>query len=302
MKLVIPPQLETLMLSRGDSGKEWLIGLPTILGDIEKNWQIRLEEPFSKCYCNYVSRATTGSGDKVVLKVSYDSLDFAREIGHLKLQSKENIPEVVKTDESLLAVLMEEVEPADNLTSVKNDDDAVKIAANLMQKCWKDIDPNNIYNKTSELYPEFTRLRADPSMKNIFSTDLVNKADTYYQNTLISPTKYYLLHGDLHQFNIINSTSKGWIMIDPSGFYGEPAYEVAAFLRNPPNISDKANPKELLTNRIMLFSRELNIDPLRILWWGLFQTVLSSWWAREDNSDFLNGFEKTAIALGEIEL
>lgn len=41
-----------------------------------------------------------------------------------------------------------------------------------------------------------------------------------------------MLHVDLHHDNILQNGNE-WLVIDPKGVVGEPAYEVAAFIHNP---------------------------------------------------------------------
>ena len=83
-----------------------------------------------------------------------------------------------------------------------------------------------------------------------------------------------LLHGDLHHFNILRH-GNAWIAIDPEGMMGDPAYETAAFLRNPiPEIGDAPNLPELLRERILRFAQRLGDPPERIWAWARLRTVL----------------------------
>ena len=83
-----------------------------------------------------------------------------------------------------------------------------------------------------------------------------------------------LLHGDLHHLNILRHGDV-WISIDPEGMMGDPAYEPAAFLRNPiPEIGDEPNLPELLRQRILRFSQRLGDPPERIWAWARLRTVL----------------------------
>jgi streptomycin 6-kinase len=78
-----------------------------------------------------------------------------------------------------------------------------------------------------------------------------------------------LLHGDLHHFNILRSGSS-WVAIDPKGLSGDPAFEVAAFMRNPLPQPPGA---EVMAERLRTFAQMLG-DPIERLWgWSFVETV-----------------------------
>jgi len=74
------------------------------------------------------------------------------------------------------------------------------------------------------------------------------------------------LHGDLHHFNILRGPE--WTLIDPKGLWGDPAYEPAAFLRNPiPQLATQPDLPRFQRERIHAFAKGLNLDAERILAW-----------------------------------
>ncbi len=301
MQINIPRQLNELMLSRGEAGKKWLQELPSSIEKLQQDWHIEIEAPFKNSYCNYVAQGKTKNGSDIVLKVSYPDQEFYREINYLKLQKDGPVPKVLQVDESIPAILLEKISPAQTLATIQ-EDEAIIIAASLMDRLWKKVDVSSDFRSLDELYQDFLRLKELSPMNTLFSADILKKAQDAYILLTQNPEEEFLLHGDLHQFNIIFDSVKGWIVIDPSGIIGEKAYEVATFLRNPPAIGSDPKLKEILKNRIYTFSRILDLNSKRIYLWGLFQTVLSSLWAVEDNADFLDSFVNVANALAEIEI
>jgi len=94
-----------------------------------------------------------------------------------------------------------------------------------------------------------------------------------------------LLHGDLHQDNILKN-GNGWVVIDPKGVIGEPAYEVAAFIRNPiPELLNYTDAPNIIYNRITRFAELLELPTKRIFDWCFVQAVLTWIWALEDSCD-----------------
>jgi streptomycin 6-kinase len=99
-----------------------------------------------------------------------------------------------------------------------------------------------------------------------------------------------LLHGDLHQDNILSAGREPWLAVDPKGVIGEPVFEIGALLRNfLPDILSIPDPKLLMTRRIDQLSAELGFDRDRIHDWAFSQAVLSVLWSVEDTGKFENG-------------
>ncbi len=93
-----------------------------------------------------------------------------------------------------------------------------------------------------------------------------------------------LQHGDLHHDNILSAERQAWLAIDPKGVAGEPAYEVAALLRNPmPQLLSMPNLGLVMARRVDLLSEYLSLDRTRLVAWGLAQAVLAAWWDFEDH-------------------
>lgn len=87
---------------------------------------------------------------------------------------------------------------------------------------------------------------------------------------LLATTKGVVaLHGDLHHENILLGPD-GWVVIDPKGLVGDPAFEFAAFMRNPINeLAAHTNLRDHLQARIVRISQLTNADPWRIWGWSV---------------------------------
>ncbi len=97
-------------------------------------------------------------------------------------------------------------------------------------------------------------------------------------------SSHLLLHGDLHHWNVLSAQREPWLAIDPKGVVGEPAYETAAWLRNPVGmLLNRDRPGEVLERRVSILSDELGFDRERIRKWGAVHGVLSAWWTYEDH-------------------
>jgi streptomycin 6-kinase len=300
MSVFIPQPLQNIMLSKGTAGEQWLENLPRTLQKIEHEWQITLGAPFAECYCNYVAPAKTSDGQSTVLKLSFPDQDFTRELAYLRLYQNGLMPQVLKVDESIAAILLEKIEPAQDLTTV-NEEEAVRVAADVMKQLWQVHFTPQPFHTTEHWYDNFVTLKEKFADEKLLSPELINKAEQAYKKLEEEPQEKILLHGDLHHYNILFDQQKGWRVIDPAGIIGERAFEVASFLKNPDKIGSLPNVQELLEKRIFTFAQLLEIDPKRLYLAGLFFAVLSVWWATEDKSEIGQDFIRVAEELEGLE-
>ncbi len=87
-----------------------------------------------------------------------------------------------------------------------------------------------------------------------------------------------LLHGDLHDENILSAGGGTFWAIDPKGVFGDPAYEPACLLMN--RWMRPTGPPERLAAAV---AQRLGLDARRVLGWTFVHTALSLAWSQEDD-------------------
>jgi streptomycin 6-kinase len=170
------------------------------------------------------------------------------------------------------------------LSSVEDDEKAISIAAAVMRQMWRSAPTEHPFPSVSDWGKGFARLRQHYGGGcGPFPTLLLEEAETLFAELSASMDEPVLLHGDLHQDNILAAQRHPWLAIDPKGLVGEPAYEIGSLLRNPfPQLLQTPNPGHILARRVDQLAEELDLDRVRIRGWGLAQAVLSAWWGVED--------------------
>jgi streptomycin 6-kinase len=89
-------------------------------------------------------------------------------------------------------------------------------------------------------------------------------------------------YGDLHHYNVVFDSVRGWVAIDPKAVIDEVEYEIGAALRNPIETRELVNSPEYVRRRLERFSEMLDLDFGRTLRWAFAQAVLSAVWSIED--------------------
>lgn len=141
---------------------------------------------------------------------------------------------MLELDSDRGAMLLEHLEPGTPLTAVGDDEEATTIAAGVMKKLWYPAPPNHGLSLVSDCARGFKRLRgrfgggSDP-----MPTRLVEEAERLFDELPASQGEALVLHGDLHQVNILAARRQPWLAIDPKGVVGEATYDTATLLHNP---------------------------------------------------------------------
>lgn len=106
-------------------------------------------------------------------------------------------------------------------------------------------------------------------------------AATLARQLLNDPRELRPLHGDLHHENVIHG-SRGWLIIDPKGVYGDPAFEAANVFFNPLERDDLCVDTERIARLADVLSRAIGQDPRRVLDYGVAYGCLSAAWHAGD--------------------
>lgn len=105
---------------------------------------------------------------------------------------------------------------------------------------------------------------------------------------LAAPQDAVVLHGDLHHENVLDFGERGWMAIDPKGFYGERGFDFANIFTNP-DLSDSSVPvatdPERFSQRLASICEAASLDRERLLLWVLAWCGLSWAWFLEDGED-----------------
>lgn len=268
----------------GEEGRTWIKRLPSILATCEDRWHLTIGPPVHNLSFNYVASAVLADGTEVMIKTGLTD-EFPAQPKMLQHVNGSGMVRLLTYDETLKAMLMERLRPGVSLRTVKNDELAMQIAADVMRKIWHPLPQGHYpFPTVSDWGQAFTHVRQRyQGGTGPFPSAMFDKAEKIYAELCKSMTNVVLLHGDLHQDNILAAKHETWVAVDPKGVIGEPAYEIGAILRNFwPDILTHPNPAALTKHRIDQLAEILGFDRERVYLWGFSQAVLSSLWGIEE--------------------
>lgn len=266
-------------LAWGVDGENWLASIPSHITLYEKRWNIEVLPPFLLSY-NYVAPAQRSDGTKVVLKIGFPKdPEIQSEIRALTHFAGNGCVELLESDPGNSVFLLEEVEPGTPLSALEDDDQATMIIAQTMKRLHTPLSHDHGFISVNQWAKALDRYKQRFPTHGPLPAKLIDQAQELFRYLIESSAAEVLVHGDLHHDNILSSYKHGWVAIDPKGVAAEPAYEVAAMIRNPyEKLKTMVDLTPILSRRIIILAQALNLQPERIQQWCVAQTVLSAVW------------------------
>lgn len=291
---------ENILNTWGIKGKKWLQNLPNIVEHCIQKWNLKNLSIAKNLFFNYVAFAEIDRG-KVVLKLSFPGSEINQEIKVLKYFNGHGTTKLYDYDLENAAMLLEAIVPGTPLSTLfpNQDQESMIIFAKVMKKLHsKPLAFNELASSktasnelalTESEFPTLNKwLSSLYSEHKEIPNHLLKKAQKLSEYLLETQENPILLHGDLHQDNILQNVNS-WISIDPKGVLGEPCYEVGAFIRNPmPKLIQQSNLSEIMANRFATLSALLDIEKSRLMQWSFVQSILAACWCLEDNTQSWN--------------
>jgi streptomycin 6-kinase len=268
-----------------EEGRRWIDGLPEIIGEIERNWSVKIEKPFPNLSYHYVAPCVFKTGGEAVVKIGFpgEKTTTFNEIKMLEFLGGEGVCKLLGFDEKRFALLLEKLAPGKNLKEIcgGNDRKAVEIAIEAMRKFRRKPPPNHDFPRLEDWFAGFER-----AAETGFAPDYIKKARRFFEELNSSPAAKTLLHGDFHHENILSAERAPFLLIDPKGIVGDTGYDLSVFLINHANwLKSAPDLREKLNDAIRAFSEAFGIEPRNIRKWVFAHSVLSAWWTFEENSE-----------------
>ncbi|MGD6962492.1 aminoglycoside phosphotransferase family protein [Fictibacillus phosphorivorans] len=261
----------------GEKASEWLRHFDEMFADCEKNYDLHIQQPFNLSY-NFVAPALRSDGSEVVLKIVIDQKEFEAELRALQLLSGESTVKVLAFEKERGIMILERIKPGQTLAEIEDDDQATIIAANVIKKLMIPapvdsnlptvLDRKNSLKRIYQNYNSYLPVSKATIEEAFFITEGLNT----------SIEKTYLLHGDLHHYNIL-ANGDSWTAIDPKGLIGDREYEVVQYLLNK---LPEHGVQEITEKRIDIFVDVLNLNKERVLLRAYSHAVLATCWTIED--------------------
>ena len=269
--------------SRGAAAERWLRRVPRLVEACAERWDLRLGDALLPSRHNLLLPAQRRDGERVALKLGPPLAERRREAAALRAYDGRGAVRLLDEDAPRGALLLEWVEPGTPLRALveRGDDDAATAAASgVLRALWR---PPPDGHRLPTLRSWTRYLRAPAARDGGLPPWLLDRARALAGELLAGAPAPVLLHGDLHQDNVLAADRRPWLAIDPKGLVGEPAADAAALLRNPRGrLLAMPDAGRVLARRVDVLCDELPLERARVTGWAVVLAAVAACWAAED--------------------
>lgn len=279
--------VKTIRSVHKENGEQWLNHFNKLIEKCEARWDIQIMPPFPLSY-NFVAPAVRRDGKEVVVKLGVPSEEFNAEVNALQLFNGRGMVKIIDVDLQNGILILERLTPGKMLASIEDDAQATRIASRVMKALW--VPASDCLQIPTSEQRERALLNIwleNPEGIGPITKEMLQKATGTFTALNRSIERPYLLHGDLHHYNILKTGSDSWAAIDPKGLIGDREYDVIQFLLNR---LPTENWSTVIEKRIAFLTEELDLDRQRIYSWGFAHSVLATCWSIEDHGNYDEAF------------
>jgi len=267
----VPAVVRNKALAAG--AHRWLEGLPGLIADLERDWDISVGPAFADATEAFVSAAVEADGTPVVLKLvvprSQDAA--AHEITALRLCGGEGCVGLLRDDAGRGALLLERLGSSLHDLSLPVAQ-RHEILCATAQRVWRPAPGAGLPTGEekarwlgewiAQAWVELDRPCTPAAIDQALAcADRRARAH--------DPARAVLVHGDVHQWNALAAGEEGYRLVDPDGLWAEPEYDLGIIMRE--------DPLELLDEGSAARARRLaaltGLDVTAIWEWGVVERV-----------------------------
>jgi streptomycin 6-kinase len=267
-------------------GTPWLERLPRLAAECAERWSLRLGKPFAQGNVSLTLPATRADGTAAVLKLNFPEPESAHEADGLAHWGGEGAVRLLDVDRERNALLVERALPGDSLWEVEDDEEATRIAADVLRRLWRRRPPAGhpfrVLADEAEGWMEQARLDWE-GLGRPFEPALVDAGAAAARDLSATQPDLVVCHQDFQGSNVLRAEREPWLAIDPKPIVGEPAFDVASLLRDR-RWDIRA---DVIRRRLDVLAAELQLDRDRMRGWGIVHALYWGVGAREVEADMI---------------
>jgi streptomycin 6-kinase len=224
-------------------------------------------------------------GASAALKVSYPDDESLGEAPALQAWDGDGAVRLLAQDETGFAMLLERLDPERSLFEVPVDEGVATIGG-LLHRLHRSTAPATV-TRLSEVSERWSRTLAEEWRQLGIAHDprLLDAALATVRE-LGPAAGDRLLHGDLHYGNVLAGTREPWLVIDPKGFAGDPAFDVAPCVWNRfEELVDSGYPHRAIRRRVDALCEAAGIERAAAYRWTGARAVDNLLWTAAGADD-----------------
>lgn len=274
-RLSIPPGLEA-QRDLGPAWGAWLDRLTKLAVQLLAEWELEVDGEPAHGACSLVLPVRSGAL-AAMLKVSFDGDDeSAFEALALQVWGGNGAVRMIRADPSRRALLIERLHDRD--LGDLDDEAAARVVGGLYARIHRPAPPQlrTVTSYVERWAEPLTRLPRDAPIPR----RLVDQAVRLARDLVADPASVgRLVHGDLHQHNVLAGDREPWLVIDPKPMSGDPHYEPAPMLWNLwDRVTGSGDVRGSVRFRFHTLVDVAGLDEQRARDWVVLRMVINAHW------------------------
>lgn len=277
--------------------RAWVAELPRLAADLLDRWTLRPDGPAEHGQASLVLPVIRADGEPAVLKFQQASEDNAGTALGLRAWDGNGVVRLLDHDPDTGTMLLERLDAARSLSSVADDDTAMRILAELLARLVAVPAPPGVRHLADiaaamlDEVPRAVSALRDPAERRLVRTCASAVAE------LVGESGDRLLHWDLHYDNVLAGRREPWLAIDPEPLAGDPGFDLWPALdsRWEEAVVATGDVTRVVLRRFDLLTEVLGLDRRRATGWTLGRILQNALWDIEDGKTAL---EPAQVALG----
>ncbi|MFD6455324.1 aminoglycoside phosphotransferase family protein [Nocardia sp. NPDC060220] len=277
----IPEVFTRETISReGEPGRVWIATLPRLADELLQRWSCTPDGPVMHGHVGIVIPVLCPDLPPAVVKISFPHPGNVFEPDAFATWNGRGAVQLFDRDDERFAMLLERTGHG-TLAHITDFDEAVGILGQLSHRLA--IDAPAGLPRLSDLVADWTdELRTtaaelgDPLPRRVLDA----AAETLRDLGPGQPET--LVHGDLHDANVLVGEREPWLAIDPKGYVGDPAYDTITVLRSYrfAPLLFAPDPAAGIRRGLDLFCEAAGIDRDRARRWAQVRAIKAALWGR----------------------
>lgn len=276
--LDIPDEVRNKVIADGNPA--WLDELPSVVDSLAQEWSLTIGATLRGGHAAFVVEAMLPDGRAAVLKIGVPGTerDLTFEATVLRLANGEGCATLLRVDLNRGAFLLERLGAA--LYDVVPDPATRHdILCDVATRFWRPVSPDvdlptgaDKAREYSELLPRLWEETNEACSRATLEDAL---ACSERRRRAHDDRLAVLVHGDVHDLNVLQATDGTFKLIDPVGLRAERACDLGTIIRCNPDAGDD------LHARAKRLAAQTGVDAVAIWEWGTIHRVIGGLYSRK---------------------
>lgn len=265
----------------GADAEDWLEALPDLISSMTATWDLHVTAVANRIDAFGMSIPARRDSERVTLRLAFPDASLADETAALQAWDGVGAVRVLDSDPRG-AQLRSAPSPGTAITLERNEMRALRRVADTLRSLWI-TPPEGIQTLAAEVRGwGATLVERYESVHAPFEEHMVRDAETMFRSFVATQATPVLLHGDLRLDGFVLDGDRA-VALDAKPLVGEPAFDVAALLRDRPAelVRDPAAGTQRLQGRLDQLTDLLDVRAGRVRGWAFAVAVDTGLFAYE---------------------